>query len=132
MRKTKNFMATHSTIGEFDGDRESRKSYTERLVQYFAVNDVVSADKKHAILLSVCGPTMYQLIILAPVKPTEHTLAQLVKIVEQHRNPKPSVIVQKYNSILGSSNLEKAFLLIQPSYTRSQNTVILAIPSKLC
>ena len=42
---------------------------------------------------------MYQLIknILALVKPTEHMFAQLVKVVEQHRNPKLSVIVQRYN-----------------------------------
>ena len=58
-----------------------------------------SADKNRAILLSVCGPTTYQLIrnILAPVKPTERTFAQLVEVVEQHRNPKPSVIAQRYN-----------------------------------
>ena len=90
-------MATHGTIGEFDGDCESWKSYMEHLVQYFAANDVESADKNRAILLSVCGPTTYKLIrnILAPVKPTERTFTQLVEVVEQHR--KPSVIVQRYN-----------------------------------
>ena len=90
-------MAKHGSIGEFDSDRETWKSYTERLTQYFNANDVESADKKRAILLSVCGPTTYQLIrnILAPVKPTERTFAQLVELVEHHRNPKPSVIVKK-------------------------------------
>ena len=92
-------MAKHGSIGEFDSDRETWKSYTERLTQYFTANDVESADKKRAILLSVCGPTTYQLIrnILAPVKPTERTFAQLVELVEHHRNPKPSVIVRRYN-----------------------------------
>ena len=92
-------MATHGTIGEFDSDRETWKSYTERLVQYFAANDVDSAEKKRAILLSVCGPATYQLIrnILAPVKPTERSFTDLVDLVEQHKNPKPSVIVQRYN-----------------------------------
>ena len=76
-------MATHGTIGKYDGNRETWKSYMECLVQYFAANDVESADKKRSILLSVCGPTMYQLIrnILAPVKPTERTFAQLVEVV---------------------------------------------------
>ena len=92
-------MALHGSIGEFDGDRETWKSYTERLTQYFTANDVKSADKQRAIFLSVCGPTTYQLIrnILAPVKPTDRSLAQLVELVEKHRNPKPSVIVSRYN-----------------------------------
>ena len=92
-------MALHGSIGEFDGDRETWKSYTERLTQYFSANDVKSADKQHAIFLSVCGPTTYQLIrnILAPVKPTDRLFAQLVELVEKHRNPKPSVIVSRYN-----------------------------------
>ena len=52
-------MAKHGSIGEFDGDRETWKSYTERLTQYFTANDVESAAKQRAILLSVCGPTTY-------------------------------------------------------------------------
>ena len=92
-------MAKHGSIGEFDSDRKTWKSYTEHLTQYLTANDVESADKKHAILLSVCGPTTYQFIrnILAPVKPTERTFAQLVELVEHHQNPKPSVIVRRYN-----------------------------------
>ena len=38
-------MAKHGSIGEFDSDRETWKSYTERLTQYFTANDVESADK---------------------------------------------------------------------------------------
>ena len=49
-------MAKHGSIGEFDSDCETWKSYTERLTQYFAANDVESADKQRAILLSICGP----------------------------------------------------------------------------
>ena len=92
-------MAKHGSIGEFDGDRETWKSYTERLTQYFTANDVESADKQRAILLSVCDPTTYQLIrnILAPVQPTDRSFSELVELVERHRNPKPSVIVRRYN-----------------------------------
>ena len=77
-------MAKHSSIGEFDGDRETWKSYTENLTQYLTANDVESADKQRAILLNVCGPTAYQLIrnILASVKPTERTFTQPVELVE--------------------------------------------------
>ena len=89
----------HGFIGEFDGDSETWKSYTERLTQYFIANNVKSADKQCAIFLSVCGPTTYQLIrnIAAPVKPTEHLFHWLVELVEKHWNPKLSVIVSRYN-----------------------------------
>ena len=92
-------MALPGSIGEFDDDRETWKSYTEHLTQYFTANNVKSADKQRAIFLSVCGPTTYQLIrnILAPVKPTERSFKQLVELVEKHRNPKPSIIVSRYN-----------------------------------
>ena len=88
-------MVTHGTTGKCDGDCKTWKSYTKHLVQYFAANDMESADKKCAILLSVCDPTTYQFIrnILGLVKPTECTFAQLVKVVEQYKNPKQSVIV---------------------------------------
>ena len=92
-------MAKHGSISKFDSDLETWKSYTERLIQYFASNDVESASEQHAIFLSVCRPATYQLIrnILAPVKPTKHLFTKLVTLVEQHRNPKPSVIVQRFN-----------------------------------
>ena len=78
-------MAKHGSIGEFGSDREMWKSYTERLIQFFAANNVESASKQHAILLSVCGPATHQLIrnILAPVKPTEHLFTQLVTLVQK-------------------------------------------------
>ena len=89
-------MTKHNSIGKFDSDHETWKSYTEHLILYFAANDMESESKQHAIFLSMCGPATYQLIrnILAPVKPTEHLFTELV---EQHRNPKLSVIVQRYN-----------------------------------
>jgi hypothetical protein len=44
-----------ATIAPFDRATEDWTSYTERLEQYFAANDVESAAKQRAILLSVCG-----------------------------------------------------------------------------
>ena len=92
-------MAKHGAIGKFGSDREMWKSYTECLIQNFAASNVESASKQRAIFLSVCGPATYQLIrnILALVKPTKHFFTKLVALVEQHGNPKPSIIVQKFN-----------------------------------
>ena len=70
----------HGTIGEFDSNQEDWASYTERLQQYFAANDIAE-DKQKAILLSACGIATYRLIknLTAPDNPAEKTFAQLKK-----------------------------------------------------
>ena len=92
-------MAAHGTLGEFNYSKEDWTSYAERLELYFTANDVSTAAKQQAILLSVCGAETYQLIrdLVAPKKPTEHTFAKLVKLVKDHHQPPPSTIVQRFN-----------------------------------
>lgn len=91
-------MATHGRNGEFNSQREDWMSYSERLQEYFTANEIESADKKKAILLSVVGAEIYQLIrsLVAPDKPTEKNFNQLVELVQQHYQPTPSVIVQRF------------------------------------
>ena len=90
-------MATHGSVGEFNSGVEDWASYTERLKQYFAANDVENADKQRAILLSGCGASTYQLIrdLVAPAKPTTKTFAELVKLVQEHHQQPLSFIVQR-------------------------------------
>ena len=93
-------MATrHGSIGEFDPSVEEWKSYTERLEQYFVANDVENAEKRRAILLSVCGPSTYQLVrnLVAPSKPTEKSFEEIVTLVKEYHHPPPSVIVERFN-----------------------------------
>ena len=92
-------MATHGTIGEFKNAQEDWRSYVERLQQYFVANDVQGAEKQRAVLLSAVGGPTYQLIrnLVAPEKPHEKTFAQIVDTVQRHHQPKPSVIVQRFN-----------------------------------
>ena len=89
-------------FGEFNSQREDWMAYSERLEEYFMANDIESADKKKAILLSVVGAETYQLIrsLVAPAKPKEKTFDELVKLVQDHHQPIPSAIVQwyKFNS----------------------------------
>ena len=94
-------MATsiHGSTGPFDNSQEDWLSYTERLQQYFTANDIKDdADKKRAILLSVCGVETFCLIksLLAPVKPETKSFQELIDLVEQHHNPEPSATVQRY------------------------------------
>ena len=92
-------MATHGTIGEFRNAQESWQSYVERLQQYFIANDVKTADKQWAVLLSAVGGQTYQLIrnLLAPTKPTEVTFAEIVDAVQKHVQPRPSLNVERFN-----------------------------------
>ena len=82
-------MANHGTVGEFQAAQEDWLAYVERLQQYFTANDVDSADKQRAILLSSVGASTYRLIrnLLAPAKPTERTFKEIVDAVQAHHQP---------------------------------------------
>ena len=88
----------HGVMTAYNKQNEDWMSYTERLEQYFQANGVIDADKQRAIFLSVCGPSMYQTIrnLVAPKKPTEFTLKELIEKVENHLNPSKSVIVHRF------------------------------------
>ena len=89
----------HGSVGPFDSSQEDWRSYTERLEQYFAANDVAGAGKQRAILLSSCGASTYQLIrnLVAPDQPKGRSFYELVKLVQDHHQPPPSAIVQRFN-----------------------------------
>lgn len=100
-------MAAFGKIDTFQEGEETFEHYTERLEQYFEANDIGNTEeadksKRRAILLTVCGSKIYNLIsdLLAPVKPKDKKFEELVKLVKDHFNPTPSEIVQrlKFNS----------------------------------
>jgi hypothetical protein len=56
----------HGAVVPFNPDQDDWSEYVER---YFAANDIVSADKQRAILLSAVGPSTYRLIrMLVPTR----------------------------------------------------------------
>ena len=91
-------MATHGGFGAFEDGHKEWASYTERLEQYFTANDIKTAEKKRATLLSICGVATYQVIrnLTTPGKLTDHTFEKLVLLVEAHSNPPPSVTDQRF------------------------------------
>ena len=91
-------MATHGHVGEFTGDSDDWTAYAERLEHYFTANEVKTAAKKRAVLLSCCGATTYKLIrnLTAPGKATDFTFEEIVKKVKEHHCPKPSQIAQRF------------------------------------
>jgi len=87
-------------LGEFNPDREDWISYTERLLQYFVSNGITEeGDTRRAVLLGSCGAPTYQLIrnLAAPAKPTDKLFTQIVDLVREHHQPRPSVIAQRFN-----------------------------------
>ncbi|XP_064402603.1 uncharacterized protein K02A2.6-like [Halichondria panicea] len=86
------------TIGSFQPSTEDWKAYTERLQLFFVANGIDDADIRRATLLTVCGPSTYGLVrdLLAPAAPTEKTFEELVALVQEHQQPTPSPIVERY------------------------------------
>ena len=88
----------HGTITEFSGISEDWEAYMEQLESYFVANDITTAAKKRAVLLSSCGTATYKTIrsVVAPDKPTEVAFADLTKKLREHFSPKPSPIMQRF------------------------------------
>ena len=90
-------MATYGKIDEFS-DSDSWPQYSERLNYYFKANDIADWGKKRNILLTVCGSKIDGLIrnLLSPEKPDTKSFQELAKLVKEHLNPKPSVVVHRF------------------------------------
>ena len=105
--------SVHGSVGEFLGVPEEWESYIERLEFCFAANDVDDTSKKRAILLFCCGTATYSLIqsLVAPQKPSEMSLKDIIDKVKTHYNPRPSSILSNGTnsthdpSYLGSRSL---------------------------
>ena len=95
--------AVIGTVGEFDDKSDTWTNYIDRLDQFFIANDISApqaghSDKRKAILLSCVGPKTYNLLcnLVQPDKPGDKSYDQIVTIVKNHHNPKPSEIVQRF------------------------------------
>ena len=87
------------SVGAFQEGQEDWTCYCERLEQFFQANGIDDEGKRRAVLLSVCGGSVYQLIrnLVAPGKPADKSFSELVTLVRTHFRPSPSVTVQRYN-----------------------------------
>ena len=73
--------------------------YVERLEYYFFANGIQAAEKKRAVLISVMGSQAYKLLrtLISPSLPNEKSFSQLVEVLKNHYNPKPSEIIQRFH-----------------------------------
>ncbi|RXN15416.1 putative protein K02A2.6-like protein [Labeo rohita] len=86
----------------FDSKMQTWEEYCEVLSNFFEANEIEDAAKKRAILLSLVSSQTYSLMrnLLSPDKPGDKSFSELVELLRNHYNPKPSEIVQcfKFNS----------------------------------
>ena len=85
-------------VAPFNGKEEEWIDYAERLEHYFIANDITDVAKKRAILLNAVGASTYRLIktLALPGVPKDLTFEQIVEKVTAHYNPKPSVIIKRF------------------------------------
>ncbi|KAK2858314.1 hypothetical protein Q7C36_006233 [Tachysurus vachellii] len=86
------------TVAPFDIQLQSWEEYCEILQHFFETNEITDAAKQRAILLSTVGNQTCSLLrnLLSPVKPGTKTFGELVDLLKEHFNPKPSEIVQRF------------------------------------
>ena len=90
-------MRSYGQLKEF-AEGEVWIEYVERMEMYFTANDIDDGGKKRAIFLSTAGPKVYGLIrnLLSPAKPNSKSFDELTKLVTDHMNPTPSIIVERF------------------------------------
>lgn len=82
---------------QFNETVESFHNYKERLDCFFVAHDTPTA-KQSAVLLSSIGPKVYGTLrsLTAPDLPSSKTYGELCKALEDHFNPRPLEIVERY------------------------------------
>ncbi|KFD47113.1 hypothetical protein M513_12023, partial [Trichuris suis] len=93
-------MTSHvSHMEEFDVSNPAGwEEYAERLEFYFAANGIRDAQKKLAVLCSVCGPKTYSVIrsLTSPQSPASMSFTEVMKLLQEHFAPKPSEIYCRF------------------------------------
>ena len=96
------------TVSPFNESEDTWQSYAERLEFFFVANEIDSVAKKQAIFLSSMGAKSYKLLcnLVAPRKAGDCSYTEIVEVLKNHHNPRPSTIVQrfKFNSRVRASS----------------------------
>ena len=72
---------------------------------------MVTAGKKHAILLSVCGAHTYHLIdnLTTPVTPLQKSYVDVMDLVREHYSPRRSETIQRFKFNSHTRKQEEAY-----------------------
>ena len=99
-------MAKHGSLSEFHPGEEDWLEYVERFVFYCEANSVKDDSKRRAILLSSIGAVTYKIVrnLISPRSTSDVTYEEIVQLLQDHLDPKPSVIVQRFKFYSTSRN----------------------------
>ena len=72
--------------------------WEERLHYFLECNGIQGESRKRATLLTVCGKDAFSLIcsLISPSKTSEKSFDELLQVIRDHKEPKPSVIVSRF------------------------------------
>ncbi|XP_013136418.1 PREDICTED: uncharacterized protein K02A2.6-like, partial [Papilio polytes] len=84
-------------IGAFDVRSGAWASYVDRLEMYFLANGI-KAEIQLPTLIAVMGEEAYELLVnlSSPRKPSELKFKEAVELLQQHLEPTPSVLAERY------------------------------------
>lgn len=90
-------MALIGDLPRFHGEYDDWLVFTERLEQFFEINDVVE-EKKKAILITSISDQIYKTLkdLCFPVLPKEKTFNELCELLNKQYTIKTSVIRERY------------------------------------
>lgn len=90
--------ATIGTLVAYDHSSQSWEEYIEIIQHFFAANGINDANKQKSVLISAVGAETYSLMrnLVSPDKPGDRSFDELVKLMKDHYNPRPSEIVQRF------------------------------------
>lgn len=91
-------MPSYGRITEYTNG-QNWEEYVEQVKNYFGANEITDAAKKRMIFLTSVGSETFHLMktLVAPAQLDTKTFEELATLVQNHRNPKPSVIVSRFN-----------------------------------
>ena len=92
-------MTTLGKIDKFIPATGDWTQYIERMSQFFFfANKIYEEPRKKSILLSSGGAETYSLLrnLVAPAISSDKSYNKLVRVMNEHQNPMPSVIMERY------------------------------------
>ena len=91
-------------VGEYIDGKEDIGCYIERVELYFAAN-YVEADYEVATFLALIGPDAYGVLrnLLVPELQKDKFIDELKELLVSHYSPKPILIADVLNFIVGTS-----------------------------
>ena len=85
-------------LEEFDPTNDSMAAYIDRAMIYMDANNIPAA-KRAATFLSALGKTTFEVLrnLVTPAKLHDQSLEDIVTVLQQHFEPKPLVISERFN-----------------------------------